>query len=191
MTTNAQFIANFFLGIGWTPQSISGMLGNMQSESTINFGIYESLDSSSSTNGFGLVQWTPNTNYFNWADANGYTNDHVNGELYRIKWEVANNQQWISTSSYSMSFQEFTQSTDTPSNLAMAWLYDYERPASLDQPARGTQATNWYNTLDWSGSGGSGGTGGTGGTTGGTTSTTKVAVLMHLLLSDSLNGWKW
>lgn len=150
MKVNAQYIATWFIKKGWTPNAISAMLGNMQSESGINFGIYESLNSSSTTNGFGLVQWTPNTKYFNWAASNGYANDHVNGELNRILWEVANKQQWYATSTYPISFQQFTQSTDTPYNLAMAFLKNYERPANPNQPARGTQAQTWYDTLDWS-----------------------------------------
>jgi hypothetical protein len=150
MKVNAQYIATFFIRKGWTPNSIAAMLGNMQSESGINFGIYESLNAASTTNGFGLVQWTPNSKYFDWANANGYANDHVNGELNRILWELENKQQWYGTTSYPMTFKEFTQSIDTPYNLAMAFLFDYERPYNRNQPNRGTQATNWYNTLDWS-----------------------------------------
>lgn len=71
-TENAQIIMDNRIDNGWTKEAVSGMLGNMQIESTINAGIYQSLDSSSTTNGFGLVQWTPNTNYINWARNNGY-----------------------------------------------------------------------------------------------------------------------
>jgi hypothetical protein len=144
MKENAQYILDFFLSKGWTKNAICGMLGNMQSESSINFGIYEGLDSTSSTNGFGLVQWTPNTKYFDWAAANGYGSDHVQGEVNRIQWEVDNNQQWIDSS---MTFQEFTQSTDTPYNLAMKFIAAYERPANPDQPQRGDQADYWFTNL--------------------------------------------
>lgn len=181
MAVNAQDILDFFLGQGWTKNSICGMLGNMQSESSINYGIYESLDSSSSTNGFGLVQWTPNTNYFNWANANGYANDHVNGEKHRILYELNNGLQWYSTSSYPMTFLQFSQSTDTPENLAYAWLYNYERPASLNQPARQTQARYWYDNLTGSSGGGGGG--------GGTPTTSDNTKLIDLLLCGALNGW--
>ena len=182
MAVNAQYILDFFTSHGWTKNSVCGMLGNMQSESSINFGIYESLDSSSSTNGFGLVQWTPNTKYFDWASANGYGSDHVNGELQRILWEVANNEQWISTSTYPMTFQEFTQSTDTAYNLAMVFIKNYERPANPDQPIRGTQADYWYNNL----------TGGGGGIIPPPPPPNDVnAKIVSMLLSDTLNGWKW
>lgn len=178
MTVNANDLLSFFTGQGWSKNAICAMLGNFQSESNINYGIYESLDSSSSTNGFGLAQWTPNTKYFDWAASNGYSGDHVNGEKQRILYEVTNNVQWSSTSAYPMSFHDFTQSTDTPENLAYAWMYNYERPASLDQPDRQTQARYWYDNL----TGGAGGTGGD--TTGNTTSN-----LITLYLSDVLS-WK-
>jgi hypothetical protein len=182
MTVNAQYILDFFTGQGWTKNAVCGMLGNMQSESGINFGIYESLDSSSSTNGFGLVQWTPNTKYFNWASSNGYGSDHVNGELQRILWEVANNEQWISTSTYPMTFQEFTQSTDTAYNLAMVFIKNYERPANPNQPIRGTQADYWYTNL----------TGGGGGIIPPPPPPNDDnANIVSMLLSDTLNGWKW
>lgn len=169
MTVNAQFILDFFISQGWTKSAICAMLGNMQTESTINFGIYESLDNTSTTNGFGLVQWTPNTKYFDWANANGYSGDHVNGELNRIIYELNNGVQWISTSAYNMTFKQFTQSNETPEYLAYAWLYDYERPSSLNQPSRQTQARKWYDLLNGK---------------------TKNS-LINLLLCDTLNGWKW
>lgn len=184
MQVNAQDILDFFTSQNWTKNSICGMLGNMQVESTINYGIWQNLDSTNTSGGFGLVQWTPSTNYTNWASANGYANDDVNGEKQRILYEVANNIQWIATSNYNYDFKTFTQSTDTPDNLASAWYYNYERPASSDTSlqTRQSDALNWYNTLT------SGGTGG--GTSGGNTSSKKSNVI-PLLLADTLNGWKW
>lgn len=181
MQVNAQDLLDFFIGQGWSKNAICGMLGNMQTESTINYGIWQNLDNTNTANGFGLVQWTPSTNYTYWASANGYGSDHVNGEKQRILYEVANNVQWISTSTYNMTFAQFTTSTDTPENLASAWMHNYERPASYStESTRQTQARNWFNTLT------SSGTGGTGGTP--TNNTDKV---ITLLLSDTLNGWKW
>ena len=183
-TVNAQYILDFFIGKGWTKNAVCGMLGNMQSESSINFGIYEGLDSSSSTNGFGLTQWTPNTKYFDWANSNGYGSDHVNGELNRILYEVTNNLQWFGGVSGTMTFEQFTHSTDTPENLAYAWISTYEHPANPDQPIRQTQARYWYDNLTGSGSSG-------GGTGGGGTTPTSTQQTLSLLLSDTLNGWKW
>ena len=71
----------------------------------------------------------------------------MDNNISRILYEVENNIQWIATSSYNYSFYEFTQSTDTPYNLALAFLANYERPAEPNQPARGTQAEFWYQYL--------------------------------------------
>ena len=71
----------------------------------------------------------------------------MDANIYRILYEVENNMQWIATSTYNYSFAEFTQSTDTPYNLALAFLANYERPADPNQPARGTQAEYWYEFL--------------------------------------------
>lgn len=71
----------------------------------------------------------------------------MDNNLSRIIYEVANNLQWIATSSYNYSFSDFTHSTDTPYNLAMAFLRNYERPADPNQPYRGTQAEAWYSFL--------------------------------------------
>lgn len=71
----------------------------------------------------------------------------MDANIYRILYEVENNIQWIATSTYNYSFREFTQSTDTPYNLALAFLANYERPADPNQPARGTQAEYWYEYL--------------------------------------------
>lgn len=91
-----------------------------------------------------MVQWTPYTKYTNWVSGDPSTMDN---NLSRIIYEVQNNLQWIATQSYNYSFYDFTQSTDTPYNLAMAFLTNYERPLDPNQPIRGTQAEYWYNYL--------------------------------------------
>ena len=54
---------------------------------------------------------------------------------------------FTSCTTYNYSFYDFTQSEDTPYNLALAFLANYERPADPNQPARGTQAEYWYEYL--------------------------------------------
>jgi hypothetical protein len=71
----------------------------------------------------------------------------MDANIYRILYEVTNNLQWIATQTYNYSFQEFTQSIDSPYNLALAFLTNYERPADPNQPQRGTQAEYWYEYL--------------------------------------------
>lgn len=150
MTVNAQEIMNQLTSRGWTKNAVAGMLGNMQTESTINPGVWESL-SPNVNNGYGLVQWTPATKLISWAESEGLDYTSGDAQLQRIDWEVANNQQWIATSQYQMSFQEFKVSTLTPEYLAQVFIRNYERPRYPNQPIRSTQARYWYDNLEGSG----------------------------------------
>ena len=67
MQGNALEVYNFFSARGWTLNAISGMLGNMERESNINPGLWQSLDYGNYSGGYGLVQWTPATNYTDWG----------------------------------------------------------------------------------------------------------------------------
>lgn len=153
MTVNANYIFDYLTDKGWSKNAISGMLGNMQTESTINPGIWQDLQSGNTSLGFGLVQWTPATKYINWANANGFPYQNIDSQLKRIEWEIANNEQWIATSEYNLSFKAFTTSNQSPEWLGQAFLKNYERPANQNQPERSTQARYWYENLI----GGSGG----------------------------------
>jgi hypothetical protein len=145
MQENAQYILDSLINQGWTKNSICGMLGNMQSESTINPGIWESLNEGNMSGGFGLVQWTPATKFTDWADQNNYTWSDIDGQLTRILYEVANNLQW---QVYTITFAEFTTSTDTPENLASVFIHSYERPLNYDtEQTRREQARHWFDVL--------------------------------------------
>lgn len=147
MHDNAQYILDSLVGQGWTKQAVCGLLGNAQTESTMNPGLWESMIAGNMSGGFGLVQWTPATNFTNWADTNSFAWGDINGQITRILYEVANNLQWISTSGHPMTFGEFTQSTLTAGELAMFFIANYERPLEPNQPIRATQADYWYATL--------------------------------------------
>lgn len=136
MKVNASYIARYLQGQGWTINAIAGMLGNMQSESSINPGRWQSdivAPSDPTYAGYGLVQWTPYTKYTNWVTGDPSTMDN---NISRILYEVQNNIQWIATTTYNFSFSEFTHSTDSAYNLAMAFLANYERPSDPNQPTR-------------------------------------------------------
>ena len=148
MASNAQYILNYLRARGWTKNAVCGMLGNMQTESTINPGIWQSLQENNMNVGFGLVQWTPASKFINWANENGLYYLNIDSQLMRILYEVENKIQWYSTSNYPMSFANFTQSTQSPSYLAAAFIYNYERPASYSTlSVRQSQANYWYNNL--------------------------------------------
>ena len=147
METNAKYIWNYLGRRGWSLNAVCGMLGNMETESTINPGIWQNLDEGNTSLGYGLVQWTPATKYLEWCTENGSEPSHMNTALRRIIYEVENSLQYYPTDSYPETFAEFKVSTKSPEYLALAFLANYERPADPNQPARGTQATAWYNVL--------------------------------------------
>lgn len=147
MQINAKYIYSYLSARGWSLNAIAGMLGNMQSESTINPAIWEDLNDENTRGGYGLVQWTPSTKYTSWCNSQGIDPSHMDSALMRIEYEYENGIQFYPTDEYPMTWAEFKTSTLTPSYLAMAFLYNYERPASLDQPNRGTQAQTWYDYL--------------------------------------------
>lgn len=190
MTDNAQYIMDYLIAKGWTKNAISGMLGNMQTESTINPGIWQSLDEGNTRLGFGLVQWTPATKYLDWAKSKGLTPTTLDANLQRILYEVENNIQWIKSG---YTFKQFTQSKDTPYNLGLLFLQAYERPKESNQPVRGIQAETWYKVLSADGSivppdepGDNPGI-----PPGDKPQQNKQKDLIHLLLCDAINGWKF
>lgn len=145
MQNNAQIIFNALLLKGWTKNAIAGMLGNMQKESTINPGIWQNLNPNPSL-GWGLVQWTPSTNFTDWAAANGYANDDGDAQLIWIDTVTASVGQWIPTTQYPETFDEFKVSIQTPEYLADCFLKNFERPKEIDQPDRQRYARYWF---DW------------------------------------------
>lgn len=144
---NALFVARYLISRGWTLNAIAGMLGNMQTESNINPGIWQNLDAYNYSLGFGIVQWTPATKYIDWANARGYTIGSMEAQLTRLQYEMDNHIQYYPTSAYPLTFAQFKVSTNTPEWLAQAFLLNYERPADQTQPQRSTQARYWYDYL--------------------------------------------
>jgi len=156
---NAQYIMNAMLATGWSKEAVAGILGNMQTESTMNPQLWESFRTGDMHAGYGLVQWTPASKYIDWARAQGKVYSDIDPQIARINYEIANGIQWIKTSAYPMTFQQFKVSTESPEYLAQAFIKNYERPANSNQPIRSTQARHWYDTLSGDGSnvGGGGG----------------------------------
>lgn len=147
MTVNARFIYGYLTSRGWSPTAVCGMLGNMETESSINAGIWQNLDAGNTSLGYGLVQWTPATKYLNWCEARGLEPSALPSALARIEWELENGEQFYPTDDYPLTFREFKVSTRSASYLAWTFLRNYERPAEQNQPARATQAEKWYSLL--------------------------------------------
>lgn len=154
MENNAKcFYGYMNVKYGWSLNAVCGMLGNIQSESTINpnrwQGDYQGYNPVN-TEGFGLVQWTPYTNITEWMKKRGTWGKYEtygDEECEKIQEEKQTGQQWIATNAYPMSFDDFATSKQDAGYLALAFLANYERPYDPYQPIRATQARNWYNKL--------------------------------------------
>lgn len=149
MQNNAKIIYQTFAKQGWTLNAIAGMLGNMQQESTLSPGIWQDLDSSWIEGGHGLVGWTPSTRITNWLSAHGYGPDDGDGQCAKIieEWlhpEIES--VWVERG-YSISFDEFTKSTESADFLASVFMENYENPGWPAESNRRQYALYWYNWL--------------------------------------------
>lgn len=142
MQNNAQIIFTTLLGFGWTVEAIAGAMGNFQKESTVNPGLWQNLTPNPDL-GWGLAQWTPSTNYTDWAAQNGYAPDDGDKQLIWIN-TLSDVDQYYPTSAYPETWEEYIHSTKDPEYLAYAWMNNWERPKDRDQPERKTYARYWY-----------------------------------------------
>lgn len=164
---NAQMVVNHFKGTDWSKEALSAMCGNMRHESSINPDMYEYGFDWSADRGYGLVQWTPRSKYWDWAVARGLSPRLGDSQLARIDYEVDNNIQWIPRSDYErMTFAQFRQNSGNwgIAYLTEAFCWGYERPNTEagwgSMPSRVAFAERCFNELDWTGTG-NGGDGGT------------------------------
>ena len=156
---NAQLVANHLIPQGWTKESVSALCGNMRHESSINPDMYEFNYDWSQDRGYGLVQWTPRSKYWDWAVARNLPPRDGDSQLERIDYEVEQNIQWIATPNYPETYAEFRSSTQSMDYLVPAFTWNYERPdAESGQQSMSDRiafAKRCLNELDFSGSEGS------------------------------------
>lgn len=154
MKINALYLYKALNSYGWTLNAIAGILGNMQAESSINPGRWQSDSVGWTSGGYGLVQWTPTTKYIDWCTSQGYSDpSRMDYNISRLIYEVENAIQWYATDSYDFSFKQFTVSTKDCGTLAKAFLLNYERPADQSESVqnyRSSLANNWYSYLSGS-----------------------------------------
>lgn len=164
MKVNATYIYKYLTAKGWTKNAIAGMLGNMQAESSLNPGRWQSEDVGNTSLGYGLVQWTPATKYIDWCNLQGYSDpSEMDNNLSRILFELENQLQWIATENYNYSFEEFSKSNASVEELASAFLKNYERAGVEVEETRRSNARSWLDYLNGqSGSEGGSTTGGSG-----------------------------
>lgn len=133
---------------GWSLNAIAGLMGNENRESRINPGVWQNLDPSRPDLGYGLVQWTPSTNITNWLTANGYEWDDGYAQDIALDLQIPAGQ-WIPTSSFPISYEDWKTTDSSPEDAGLAFLYNFERP--LDTSQFETQVRNdsrkWYDFL--------------------------------------------
>lgn len=145
MGVNASYIYRYFHSKGWSNKAIASILGNMSVESSLNPGRWQSDNVNNLDGGYGLVQWTPATNYINWCANNGIVDySEMDSNLARIQYEFDNNLQWISTDSYPISFEEFSKSNESIEYLTTAFLKNYERAGVEHLETRINYSNMWY-----------------------------------------------
>jgi LysM repeat protein len=163
---NAQLIADHFAGTDWTKEAIAALCGNMHHESILNPQMSEFGYAWEDDRGYGLVQWTPRSKYWDWATANSLDPYSGDSQLARIDYEVVNNIQWFDNPNApefdSISFSDFRSGAglDVPT-LVKCFMAKYEHPnwsAGTDSLAdRQAFAQQCFDTLDWTGTGSGGG----------------------------------
>lgn len=148
MQHNATNIFNWAYLLGWSYNAIAAILGNMETESNINPGLWESLQENPER-GYGLTQWTPATKLINWCAGRELNFTDGDAQLERIDWEVMNNEQWFRNpkapiKNPPLTFLEWTLSELPVSRLTNYFLWYYEHPAVTIQPQRAENAKKWY-----------------------------------------------
>lgn len=146
MQNNASMFYAALSKMGASLNLISGILGNAQSESSINPGRGEV----GGGGGFGLLQWTPASKLIDWCNQNGMNYRSGDAQCKRIEYEKNVGIQWAGTGMYPLSFMNAWTSQASPEYLASAFLYNYERPLSpgATEAARRSQARYWYDFLN-------------------------------------------
>ena len=173
-TANATYIFNYLRDLGISKQAACAILGNIQAESGINPGIWEVVSDPPATtsDGYGLIQWTPATNFLNHAvddgiisaatksAINNYASSNPKGlmaaEMECLIWCFVAHGDYLlpsetgetNNTGYEMTFSEFISSSLPAATLAIVFHDHYVRsnnPFSLDE--REEYATYWYNQL--------------------------------------------
>lgn len=141
---NATEFYNYFIDKGATLESICGMLGNIEQESTLNPAIKQT---SSVSSGWGLIQWTPSTVLTDWCNKYGYNWYDGSAQCERIDCEGSGTKDasgyWLPTTQYPYKWSEFIALTDVEESTK-AYLYERERAGTPNLEKRIEYANKWY-----------------------------------------------
>lgn len=175
MDTNAKYIYSFLTKKGFTKAAICAMLGNMQTESSINPGIWELIQNGTYilSKGYGVAQLTSAQNFLEWcyrinlinfktaAAINqvcaSYPQMLMDAELMYILWEcealggtfyAGDKGTLLGITTFSQ-FKTYAASTQpTIKTLSDVFCSYFERPdPPVDYTSRQTNAWYWYQNL--------------------------------------------
>lgn len=169
---NAREIYSILSGLGWTLNAVCGLLGNVGYESGYNPWRWQgdSIGTSSSGLGYGLVQWTPAGNYINDNVAKTYSGYNPNysghtgnasdgrAQVLFINLNQVDDgeggkgaQYYVNPDySYNVTWPQYKVSALGAGYLAKAWLHNFERPEDQStsvENERAEEAEYWYNLL--------------------------------------------
>lgn len=163
MENNADIVIAYYRSIGIADETIAGILGNMQAESTINPGLYEV-----GGQGYGIVQWTPQSvliSHCNILGLSPYTDGDVQIQVIPQEIDTTNSnlREWYTSSGFishyynsgattdmiDISPQDFLNNTMgwTPDKLAIMFMAGYERPSYDPNTNHYTRRMQY--ALDW------------------------------------------
>lgn len=125
-----------------TIESLCGLLGNMEQESTINPGLWQ--NKTPGRGGYGLVQWTPASKWSNWARQHNYRDDDGDGQMDCIKNKPG---EWIPTSAYPVSMQEWAGHAGDIPWSTLCFSKNFERAGNAQDRKRIQYALAWYGYL--------------------------------------------
>ena len=148
---NAQYIYDYFVGRGFTPEATCGMIGNFQAESSVQPDIWQyGMPQWGPETGYGIAQWTPATKLTDWCDAHGYDWSTLEGQCACLYNEMTNptNNQWELRYPYRIVTRaQYIHSTQSAYELGVIFCWNFEDPSTQTAMLRGDYAQNWYNTL--------------------------------------------
>ena len=144
---NATLFYGYFKPLGFTLESVCGMLGNIERESWINPGMKQGT---STALGWGLIQWTPSTDLTDWCAKNKYAWNDGTAQCMLINSEGNNeagvNGRWLPTKEYPYTWQQFSQLSNYEI-ATKAFLYERERAGIEELAERLANAKKWYQYL--------------------------------------------
>lgn len=173
---NVEYIYIYLTEKGWSLEAISGLLGNIERESCMNPGMWEKTEEEVTElkKGYGIVQFTPASNFWNYLCQKEGFNVRDSGEevlnklaeenpilLLELQLEYidytsaygTDEKRWLlyedTGAPYKMTYEQYITSTNSCEELALVFMGMYERPEEEYRvpEERMQNARDWYEYL--------------------------------------------